>query len=142
MKKLILIVGLVMTLISGLTACSQANANASGKHQGNGMGNHQGRGGGMASNTALLQLLKIDAQTLQDDLKQGKTMVDIGKGQGVTEDQIVNLLVQQRIDNAKKQGKTQDEIDKSKTQWNDQVKKQIETSRTTSPNQKANSSLN
>lgn len=80
----------------------------------------------MFNNQALLSLLNMDQTTLQNDLKNGKTLVDIGKEHSVTEDQIVNVLVQQRVDAAKKQGKTDDEINQSKVQWTDQAKNQAE----------------
>jgi hypothetical protein len=73
-----------------------------------------------------LDLLKIDQQTLQNELKDGKTLVDVGKDKGTTEDQIVGVLVQERVNAAKKQGKTDDEINQSKAQWTDQAKKQAE----------------
>jgi hypothetical protein len=107
---------------------SNGNGNGNGYGKGNGNGNRppgQG-GGGMFNNPALLSLLKIDQPTLQNDLKNGKTLVDIGKEHSVTEDQIVNVLVQQRVDAAKKQGKTDDEINQSKVQWTDQAKNQAE----------------
>jgi hypothetical protein len=123
-------------LITGVVGCgasstadnTQQSASANNSGYGNGKGNRSPgqRGVGMFNNQALLSMLKIDQQTLQNDLKDGKTLVDIGKEQGVTEDQIVNILVQQRMDAAKKQGKTDDEINQSKVQWTDQAKKQAE----------------
>ncbi|WP_143069214.1 hypothetical protein [Paenibacillus sp. OV219] len=80
----------------------------------------------MLNNPALVSLLKIDQQTLQADLKNGKTLVEIGQEQGVTEDQIVNAIVEQRVEVAKQQGKTDDEINQSKVQWTDQAKNQVE----------------
>jgi hypothetical protein len=120
-------------LIAGVAGCGASSAasgarhSASANHSGNGNRGPGQRGGGMFNNQALLSLLKIDQQTLLNDLKNGKTLVEIGKEQGVTEEQIVNVLVQQRIDAAKKQGKTDDEINQSKAQWTDQAKKQAET---------------
>jgi hypothetical protein len=138
--KYSLVVLAVAALLAGVVGCgsSAATANtqpspAASNHGGNGYGNGNGNrapgqqgGGGMFNNQALLSLLKMDQQTLQTDLKNGKTLVDIGKEHSVTEDQIVNVLVQQRIDAAKKQGQTDDEINQNKVQWTDQAKTQAE----------------
>jgi hypothetical protein len=128
-----LLAGVVGCGSSSTTANTQPSASANNNSgTGNGKGNANGnrgsgpRGGGMFNNQALLSLLKMDQPTLQNDLNAGKTLVDIGKEHSVTEDQIVNVLVQQRIDAAKNQGKTDDEINQSKVQWTDQAKQQAE----------------
>jgi hypothetical protein len=108
---------------------SNGNANSNGNGNSNNPNGNRGgspRGGGMFNSQALLDLLKIDQQTLQNDLRNDKTLVDIGKEKGITEDKIFGVLVQERIDAAKKQGKTDDEINQSKAQWTDQAKKQAE----------------
>jgi hypothetical protein len=137
--KYSLVVLAVVALLAGVVGCGSSSTTANtqpspstSNHSGNGNGNGNAnrapgqQGGGMFNNQALLSLLKMDQPTLQDDLKNGKTLVDIGKEHSVTEDQIVNVLVQQRIDAAKKQGKTDDEINQSKVQWTDQAKNQAE----------------
>ncbi|RNB89860.1 hypothetical protein EDM56_11930 [Brevibacillus fluminis] len=93
-----------------------------------------GRGGfGMMSfqnNTELLSLLKLDETKLQDALKAGKTIADIAKDQGVSEDDVIKLLVEQRKEQLKKEvtdGKmTQEQSDKMSEQLEISVKNMVE----------------
>lgn len=107
------------------TASPSGSPHANGT-KGNGSGSNRGPGGGMFNNPKLLSLLQIDQETLMQDIRNGKALVEIGKEHNVTEDQIVEELVQQRVDAAKNQGKTDDEINSSKTEWTTQAKKQAE----------------
>lgn len=80
----------------------------------------------LANNPNLLHLLKLDPITVKDEMKSGKSLVDIGKEQNVTEDQMVSTLEQIRDTSLQKKGKTQDQINQSNTKWEVQIKKQLE----------------
>jgi predicted DNA-binding protein YlxM (UPF0122 family) len=78
----------------------------------------------------LLTLLNIDAQTLKQDLKAGKSLADIAAEKNITEQQVIDLLVTdatQKLDQAVQSGKlTQDKADKMKTNLTDKIKKVVE----------------
>ena len=60
------------------------------------------------NNTALLELLKIDAATLKSELKAGKSLATIAGEHGVSEQTLKNFLVNQisqRLDEAVKAGR-------------------------------------
>lgn len=63
---------------------------------------------GLADNTKLLALLKIDAQTLKTEMQAGKTLVTIAKEHGVSEKSLKSFIVKdmtQRIDEGVKAGR-------------------------------------
>lgn len=67
---------------------------------------------GLADNTKLLALLKIDAQTLKTEMKAGKTLVTIAKEHGVSEKSLKSFMVKdmtQRIDEGVKAGRLSEE---------------------------------
>ena len=81
-------------------------------------------------NTELLSLLKLDAEKLQEELKAGKSLVEIAKAQGVETDDVVALLVKQneaKLAEAVKAGKlTQEQADKMTENTSDRIKEQVE----------------
>ncbi|MFD2369612.1 hypothetical protein ACFSO0_06505 [Brevibacillus sp. GCM10020057] len=96
---------------------------------------HQGRGPvgfGFAydKNEELLSLLKLDAAKLEEQLKAGKTLAEVAQAQGVSEDDVIALLVKQQSDKlaeAVKAGKlTQEQADKMSENAADRVKKMVE----------------
>jgi hypothetical protein len=63
-------------------------------------------------NNALLALLKIDEQTLREEMKSGKTLLAIGEERGVTKQQLVDVRVKQmteRLEKAVKEGRITEE---------------------------------
>lgn len=78
----------------------------------------------------LLSLLNIDAQTLKQELKAGKSLADIAAEKKVSEQQVIDLLVSeatQKLDQAVQSGKlTQDKADKTKANLADHIKKVVE----------------
>jgi uncharacterized protein YidB (DUF937 family) len=91
---------------------------------------HRGHHKGQFNNQQLLSLLKIDAPTLQQDLKSEQSLADIASAQGVNEQDVINLLVQQstdRINKAVAAGKlTQDKATQREANLSAQVKKMVE----------------
>ncbi|WP_051330961.1 hypothetical protein [Aneurinibacillus terranovensis] len=85
---------------------------------------------GHFDNQELLSLLKLDATTLQQDVKGGKSLADIAAAQGVQEQQVIDLLVNQasqRLDKAVQAGKlTQAQADQKKADLPNQMKKMVE----------------
>lgn len=85
---------------------------------------------GMKNNQQLLDLLKVDAATLQNDLKSGKSLADIAAAKGVSEQQVIDLLVKQqtqRIDQAVQAGKvTSDKASQFKAKLPERVKQMVE----------------
>ncbi len=66
------------------------------------------RGQGMMNNTALLDLLKIDAATLRSEFGAGKTLSQIAGEHGVAEQAVINLVKEEmttRIDQGVKAGR-------------------------------------
>jgi hypothetical protein len=80
----------------------------------------------LVNNPNLLHLLKLDPLTVKDEIKSGKSLVDIGKEQNVTEGQMVSTLEQIRDTALQKKGKTQDQINQINAKWEVQIKKQLE----------------
>jgi lambda repressor-like predicted transcriptional regulator len=85
---------------------------------------------GFGDNEELLDLLKLDKEQLQSELKDGKSLADVAKEQGVSTDELVSLLTKQeeeRLAAAVKEGKlTQEQADKRKAEIENVVKKLIE----------------
>jgi len=81
-------------------------------------------------NTELLSLLKLDADKLQEELKAGKSLVELAEAQGVDTDDVVALLVKQqeaKLAEAVKAGKlTQEQADKMTENASERVKDQVE----------------
>jgi len=81
-------------------------------------------------NTELLTLLKLDADKLQEELKAGKSLVEVAEAQGVDTDDVVALLVKQqeeRLAEAVKAGKlTQEQADKLAENASEHAKAQVE----------------
>ena len=80
----------------------------------------------LAQNKTLLHLLRMDPISLRDEINSGKSIVEIGKEKNVTEDQMVNALIEQRIKTMKKNGKTDEEINQTKQKLTEQIKRQLE----------------
>lgn len=80
----------------------------------------------LANNQNLLHLLKLDPITVKDEMKSGKSLVEIGKEQNVTEDQMVSMLEQIRDAALQKKGETQDQINQSNAKWEVRIKRQLE----------------
>jgi predicted DNA-binding protein YlxM (UPF0122 family) len=85
---------------------------------------------GQLDNQELLSLLKVDAATLQQELKAGKSLADIAAAQGVEKQKVIDLMFKQaseRLDQAVQAGKlTQDQADKRKAELQDQIKNRVE----------------
>jgi uncharacterized protein YidB (DUF937 family) len=85
---------------------------------------------GQFNNPELLSLLKLDAGTLQQNIKSGKSLADIAAGQGVEEQKVIDLLVKQaseRLDKAVQAGKlTQAQADEKKKNLQGQIKNRVE----------------
>jgi hypothetical protein len=79
----------------------------------------------------LLTLLKIDNDTLQKDLKSGKSLADVANAQGVTEQQVIDMFVNEEKDVLDKQvadGKLSNEKETTRlTYYQNQMKKVVET---------------
>lgn len=101
-------------------------------------GNHKGepgklwivKGFGLQDNTELLTLLKLDAEKLQTELKAGKSLAELAEAQGVSTDDVIALLTEQRekqLAEAVTSGKlTQEQADKMKERLADDVKRMVE----------------
>ncbi|HJV46237.1 MAG TPA: hypothetical protein VJ824_11020 [Bacillota bacterium] len=92
------------------------------------MGQHQHKG--PFDNQELLTLLNIDANTLQQDLKDGKSLADIAAVQGVDEQKVIDLFMtqfSQHIDQEVQSGKlTQDEATQKKADMQTKAKEIVE----------------
>jgi hypothetical protein len=82
------------------------------------------------NNQELLSLLNLDASTLQQNFKSGKSLADIAAAQGVDEQKVIDLLVSQdaqRLDQAVQAGKlTQDQATKEKADAQTEIKNKVE----------------
>ncbi|MFM1651735.1 hypothetical protein ACI7RC_06495 [Brevibacillus sp. B_LB10_24] len=97
---------------------------------------HQRMGGGFGvkfdirDNQELLSLLKLDAEGLQTQLKNGKSLAQIAEAQGVAEDDVISLLTKQheeQLAKAVEDGKlTQEQADKMKEKTAEMVKNMVE----------------
>jgi predicted DNA-binding protein YlxM (UPF0122 family) len=91
---------------------------------------YQGGNQKQCINNELLTLLKINANSLRQELKGGKSLADIAAARGVQKQQVIDLLVKQkaqRIDQALKTGKlTQAQADQKKAKLEDRVKQRVE----------------
>ncbi|MEG6586750.1 hypothetical protein [Dendrosporobacter sp. 1207_IL3150] len=80
-------------------------------------------------NTKLLELLKVDAQTLKSEMKAGKTLVTIAKEHGVSEKKLKDFMVKQmkqHIEEGVKAGRISDEqAKKMKTDMDKKVSDMI-----------------
>jgi hypothetical protein len=131
MKKVIMI-GVTLLLTLGLTACGSSSSAAANQsqpikaHKQNGSSAKKQKNISIVKNEILLNVLKMDPISLRQELNTGKSIVEVGKEKNVTEDQMVNALIQQRVNAAKKNGKTDAQINQLKTKWTQQIKKQLE----------------
>lgn len=132
MKKTIVIASLSLMLLMGLTACGSSATSSSNQNQPNktqqvkGSSAKKQTNNSLVKNEILLNLLKMDPISLRQELNSGKSIVEVGKEKNVTEEQMVNALIQQRVNAAKKNGKTDAQINQLKTKWTNQIKKQLE----------------
>lgn len=83
-----------------------------------------------AANEELLNLLHLSADELKTQLSDGKTLAEIIKAQGVSEEDVIELIVKQqeeRLAKAVTDGKlTQEQADKQKENLEDMAKKMLE----------------
>ncbi|USG66889.1 hypothetical protein NDK47_06220 [Brevibacillus ruminantium] len=97
------------------------------KHEGREKGAH---GFFLTKGTELLDLLKLDEAGLQAQLKEGKSLADIAKAQGVSTEDVVSLIVKQQenqLAEAVKAGKlTQEQADKMSENAKERVQKMVE----------------
>jgi ribosomal protein S20 len=118
--------GVALMTIAGYASADATTASTTSTTQQAQQGHHKGQ----FSNQQLLTLLKIDASTLQQDLKAGQSLAGIASTQGVSEQDVINLLVQQstdRINKAVSAGKlTQDKATQREANLPAQVKKMVE----------------
>jgi predicted RNA-binding protein associated with RNAse of E/G family len=88
------------------------------------------KGASLSENEQLLSLLKLDAEELQAQLKDGKTLAQIAEAQGVAEDDVISLLTKQheeQLAKAVEEGKlTQEQADKVKEKTAEMVKNMVE----------------
>ncbi|MGZ4033152.1 MAG: hypothetical protein ACXVDJ_10435 [Tumebacillaceae bacterium] len=110
-----------------------AHTHKQGKGDWKGQAGHKAGGFFKLDNQALLTLLKLDKDQLQTQLKAGKTLADIAKAQGVTEQQVIDTIVtaqEQHFAQAVKDGKmTLAQSDQMKTNLSDMAKKMVENNR-------------
>lgn len=104
------------------TDTTQPQASTSTDNQVKGKHNH--------SNQELLTLLGVDDATLKQDFQSGQSLADIAASKNVSEQQVIDLLVNQesqRIDQAVTSGKlTQDQADQKKSKLADESKQRVE----------------
>ncbi len=90
----------------------------------------QHKHGGKFTNEELLTLLKIDADTLHQELKAGKSLADIAAAQGVDKQKVIDLMVKQateRLNQAVQAGKlTQAQADEKKAELQEKIKERVE----------------
>lgn len=110
-RKLVLIVALIVLLSTGTvfaqTLETEDNSNLSVSkmmlHN-----KHAHKANFITKNKELLDLLKMNAKDLTKELKSGKSLADVAKKQGVSEQEVTELLIKQanqRIDQAVADGK-------------------------------------
>ncbi|MDD4600051.1 hypothetical protein SDC9_20852 [bioreactor metagenome] len=91
-------------------------------------GEHK-RGPGMFQDAQLLDLLKVDAKTLRNEMKAGKTLVAVANEKGVSEQDLKALMVErmtQRIDEGVKAGRIDtDRADKMKANMDQRISDMI-----------------
>jgi uncharacterized protein YceK len=135
MKKTVIIGSIILTIaLAGCSSASTTNETTSNAQNSTATTSKaktnqkatKGKRVSLANNPNLLHLLKLDPLTVKDEMKSGKSLVNIGKEQNVTEDQMVNTLEQIRDVALQKKGKTQDQINQSNAKWEVQIKKQLE----------------
>ena len=97
---------------------------------GKGMGMKKGGHLGKADQTELLNLLKLDQQALHEKRAAGQTLAEIAEAQGVTRQQLIDVLVKQheaQLAKAVEEGKlTQEQADTQKATISDKVTKMID----------------
>ncbi|MED1796826.1 hypothetical protein P4V54_29665 [Brevibacillus nitrificans] len=125
---------------SGTETGQNDQAAAAGKHGGDRSGGGPGAGrmerggfgGGIAykDNADLQTLLKLDGTKLDEQLKAGLTLAEVAKAQGVDENSVIDLLVEQqeaKWNEAVAAGKlTQEQVDSMKENASERIKEQIE----------------
>jgi hypothetical protein len=134
MKKSLLVTGILAScLLLGLAGCGNSTtqdkvqkANSTQTHKSKKVNKNQKKNNSLVKNEYLFHLLKMDPLSLKDEMKSGKSIVDVGKEKNVTEDQMVNTLIQQRISSMKAKGKTDAQIQEKQTIWEKQLRIQLE----------------
>jgi uncharacterized protein (DUF433 family)/ribosomal protein S20 len=138
MRKILSIAsaGLALIAITGSAfaanniATTTATASATPQAASTQHGQHFKQNGYQFKDQKLLSLLNIDAQTLKQELKAGKSLADIAAEKSVSEQQVIDLLVSeatQKLDQAVQSGKlTQDKADNIKANLADHIKKVVE----------------
>lgn len=131
-KKWMVAIGVLTTMtVSGLAmAASTAEKTdaASGKRgvEKRGFKHHKGQ---RPENKELLALLKMDAETFRNEMKAGKTLAEVAKERGVSEQQLKDVMIRQmteRIDAGVKAGKlTTEQADKLKADMDQRVSDRI-----------------
>jgi hypothetical protein len=85
---------------------------------------------GPFANQELVSLLKIDANTLQQDLQAGKSLAEIASAQQVDEQKVIDLFANQfsqRLDQEVQSGKlTQDQATQKKAEMQNRAKEMVE----------------
>ncbi|WNC15347.1 hypothetical protein [Brevibacillus brevis] len=109
-------------------AADHVKAMVESNHQERGFG--KGMGFGFGKSQELLTLLNLDEAKLKEELTAGKSLAEIAKAQGVSEDDVIALLAKQqeeRLAEAVKAGKlTQEEADKRSEEFQAIAKKMVE----------------
>lgn len=100
-------------------ADSSSNSSAAAQMQHESHGKHGGFGlRGLDDNQELLNVLKTDQNTLEQQLKAGKSLADVAAANGVDKQQVIDALTKlrtQQLDQDVKDGKlTQDKADQMK----------------------------
>lgn len=93
-------------------------------------GKRFGKGKMFVNSEALLSLLNVTADDLQAQLKAGKSLAEIAKAQGVSEEEVINLLAKQqeeKLAEAVKAGElTQEQADKMTAAAGERIKSFVE----------------
>ncbi|HZG17201.1 MAG TPA: hypothetical protein VE710_19650 [Candidatus Bathyarchaeia archaeon] len=99
-------------------------------HPGKGFG---GGGFHLKNNEELLKLLNLTADELQEALKAGKSLAEVAEAQGVSTEDVIDLLTTQReeqLDQAVEEGKlTKEQADQKKENLEETIKKMVESKR-------------
>jgi predicted transcriptional regulator len=98
-NKILVVAGTIAVLaLGGTAAAAAASPGSSGGDPTVQTQAHSKRwhGNPWTHNAALLSLLKTDAASLQIELKAGKSLADVAAEKGVSEQSVIDLLVQQR----------------------------------------------
>jgi len=99
-------------------------------HPGKGFG---GGGFHLKNNEELLKLLNLTAEELQEALKEGKSLAEVAEAQGVSAEDVIDLLTTQReeqLDQAVEEGKlTKEQADQKKENLEEMIKSMVESKR-------------